>query len=279
MTAEQEKMRPNPPASLREKVHEALFDISSRNGKRVALIIQALILLSVFSISLGTFQNLPNNIKNLLHTLDLIIVYSFTIEFVLRVWVARDRLSYLFSPWGLIDALAVVPYWLVGADVLAVRAFRLLRIVHVLRFSRAARALEHFSHAWRLVRHEIRMFLGMSLIFLYLVALGIWHFEHAAQPEKYANIFDALWWAVVSLTTVGYGDVYPVTVGGRLFTMLVLFVGIGIVAVPSGLLASAFHEIRREELLRAQGDAAHMPDEPVKEDERRARKNDPGAKE
>ncbi len=273
MIRKEDDRRQDMPASLRERAYEALFDVTSRTGRRVALFIQVLILLSVLSISLGTFQNLSHAIKNILHVIDLIIVYSFTVEYVIRLWAARDRLKFLLSPWGIIDLLAVAPYWLVGADVLAVRAFRLLRIVHVLRFSRAAVALEHFSRAWNLVRHEIRMFLGMALIFLYLVALGIWHFEHAAQPEKYANIFDALWWAVVSLTTVGYGDVYPVTVGGRLFTMLVLFVGIGIVAVPSGLLASAFHEIRREDLMRAQeregqGEKATSPMKDEYEDRR-----------
>jgi voltage-gated potassium channel len=82
---------------------------------------------------------------------------------------------------------------------------------------------------------------------LYLSAIGIYHFEHDAQPDKFSSVFDSLWWAVVTLTTVGYGDVFPITPGGRLFTFIVLVMGLGVIAVPSGLLASALSRVRAEE--------------------------------
>ncbi len=82
---------------------------------------------------------------------------------------------------------------------------------------------------------------------LYLSAVGIYHFEHAAQPEVFSSIFDCLWWAVATLTTVGYGDIYPITVGGRLFTFIILILGLGLVAVPTGIVASSLSSIKRKE--------------------------------
>ena len=86
-----------------------------------------------------------------------------------------------------------------------------------------------------------------TLIVLYLAAFGIYHFEHEAQPEQFKSIFHSIWWAVTTLTTVGYGDIYPVTLGGRFFTFVVLMVGLGVVAIPPGLVASALSKAREEE--------------------------------
>jgi voltage-gated potassium channel len=84
----------------------------------------------------------------------------------------------------------------------------------------------------------------VTLLLLYLSAVGIYYFEHDAQPDLYSSVFHSLWWAVATLTTVGYGDVYPITVGGRIFTFLVLLVGLGVVSVPAGLVASALSKAR-----------------------------------
>ncbi len=224
-----------------------LEDLDSPSGRRFALVIQTLIFLSLVSVSLETLPDLPRGWRRLLDVFDLMVILVFTVEYVLRVWVARRPWRFIFSVYGLIDLAVIAPFWIMGADIRALRAFRLLRLVRVLKLVRYSRSLNHFWHAWRLVRADIQMFAGFVAIFLYLSALGIWHFEHEAQPEAFASVFDALWWAVVTLTTVGYGDLYPVTAGGRLFTMLVVLLGIGLVAVPSGLLASAFQEVRRNE--------------------------------
>jgi voltage-gated potassium channel len=91
------------------------------------------------------------------------------------------------------------------------------------------------------------MFGAVALVLIYLSAVGIYYFENSAQPEQFSSIFSSLWWSVVTLTTVGYGDVYPITVGGRIFTFVILMIGLGIIAIPSGMISSALTEARRLE--------------------------------
>ena len=90
------------------------------------------------------------------------------------------------------------------------------------------------------------MFLGASSIMIMLSAVGIYHFEHQAQPEVYRSLFDALWWAVITLTTVGYGDTYPITIAGRLFTFVILMIGLGLIAVPTGIITSSLSTIKQK---------------------------------
>ena len=134
-----------------------------------------------------------------------------------------------------------------GVDLRSVRVLRVLRLLRILRVGRYVQAVERLKRAGRMVREELVLFIGVSLALIYLSAVGVYYFEHDSQPEKFASVFHSLWWAVVTLTTVGYGDVYPVTLGGRLFTFVVLFIGLGIVAVPTGLIASALSKAREGE--------------------------------
>lgn len=155
----------------------------------------------------------------------------------------------MFSFYGFVDIAAILPYFLsAGAyDLRSVRLFRLLRLVRLLKLARYTAALGRFRKAFLIAKEELVIFSGLSVILLYLSAVGIYYFEHDAQPEVFRSIFDGLWWAVATLATVDYGDVYPVTEGGRLFTFIVLVIGLGIVAVPTGLVASALGEARRKE--------------------------------
>ncbi|HHI77306.1 MAG TPA: two pore domain potassium channel family protein, partial [Gammaproteobacteria bacterium] len=103
------------------------------------------------------------------------------------------------------------------------------------------------------IKEELTVFCGVSLVLLYLSAVGIYYFEHDAQPQAFRSLFDGLWWAVATLTTVGYGDVYPITAGGKFFTFVVLLIGLGIVAIPAGLIASALSNVRKGDERRSEG--------------------------
>ena len=111
--------------------------------------------------------------------------------------------------------------------------------------------MRHFGRAMIVAKEQIILFMSITIILIYFSAVGIYFFEHEAQPEKFSSIFDSLWWSIVTLTTVGYGDVYPITVGGRLFTFLILLIGLGIVAIPTGIISSSMTKVfndRHEEL-------------------------------
>ena len=117
--------------------------------------------------------------------------------------------------------------------------FRILKLV------RYNAALTRIDLAFNLAKAELALFLSASTVVIFLAGVGIYHFENPAQPESFASIPDSLWWAVVTLTTVGYGDMYPITAGGRFFTTIILFVGLGLVAVPAGIISSALSEARK----------------------------------
>lgn len=233
---------------IRRRVGEALFSTETTSGRWTGWIIQALIVVSVVAFSIETLPDLGTSTRRALGYFEAVVVIVFTIEYVLRVWSAERPLRYVFSFYGVVDLVAILPYFLSagGYDLRSVRLFRLLRLIRLLKLVRYTAALDRFRRAFLLVKEELIVFSGLSSVLLYLSAVGIYYFEHDAQPEVFQSIFDGLWWAVATLTTVGYGDVYPVTVGGRFFTFVVLVVGLGIVAVPTGLIASALGEVRRQ---------------------------------
>jgi voltage-gated potassium channel len=101
------------------------------------------------------------------------------------------------------------------------------------------KAMRHFTRAMLMAREQIILFMAVTLVLIYFAAVGIYYFENEAQPDHFASIFDSLWWSIVTLTTVGYGDVYPITLGGRIFTFFILLIGLGIVAVPTGIISSS----------------------------------------
>ena len=115
------------------------------------------------------------------------------------------------------------------------------------KLTRYSSAMNRFRMALRFAREEIILFFLFTLILLFVAAIGIYYFENPAQPDVYSSIFDSLWWSVTTLTTVGYGDMYPITAGGRLFTFVVLMIGLGVIAVPTGMLATALAQARQHE--------------------------------
>jgi len=126
-----------------------------------------------------------------------------------------------------------------GSSLTATRALRLVQLARILKLMHLAHAFDHMVEAVRDIRDQLLIFLMMTLIVLFLAAVGIYHFEHDAQPDVFASIPHALWWAVATLSTVGYGDIYPITAGGRFFTGIVLLVGLAVIAVPTGLISAA----------------------------------------
>jgi len=215
----------------------------TRSARAFDVTIQALIVLSLISFPIETLPGLPNWTYAALRVFEVLSVTVFTIEYALRMIVAESTLGFAFSFFGVIDLLAILPFYVAtGVDLRALRAARLFRLLRLLKLARYNDAVKQFGQAVRSIREELVLFFILSGMLVYLAASGIYYFEHPAQPETFASVPHSLWWAVATLTTVGYGDIYPVTVGGKIFTTLILFVGLGIVSIPTGLLASALTE-------------------------------------
>jgi len=210
--------------------------------------ITLLIVLSIVSFCVETLPNLSPSFRSFLQKIEIVTVVIFTLEYLARIYVSKHRLNFVFSFMGIVDLLAILPFYLASSvDLRSLRIFRLFRMLRILKLLRYSDAIMRLLRALYQIKDELVIFGIATLMMLFLAAVGIYHFEHAAQPEVFSNVFDCLWWAVATLTTVGYGDVYPITIGGRLFTFLILMLGLGLVAVPTGLISSALTSLKSEE--------------------------------
>jgi len=232
---------PRAPTFTRDDKGRALFG-------RLEYVFQLLIVISLITFAIETRPTLTPRQHLLLHRVEVFTVTVFTLEYLLRLVFCRPRLSYALSFYGLVDLLAILPFYLTtGLDLRSLRAFRLLRLFRLLKLVRYSAAMQRYHRAFLIAREELIFFGLISLILLYLSAVGIYYFENEAQPDTFASVFHCLWWAIATLSAVGYGDVIPVTLGGRVFTFFVLIIGLGVVAVPSGLFASALSKARERD--------------------------------
>lgn len=233
---------------IKKQLWTILEDNTTKKGRYFDYVIQLFILLSLFSFSLETLPNLPLGLRNLLETFETISIGLFSVEYVLRVIVSKKPFRYIFSFYGIIDLLAVLPFFLnTFLDLRFLRAFRVFRVFRALKLIRYNKALNRFKVAFKIVKEELVLFFIVTMILLFLTSAGIYLFENQAQPEVFKSVFHSGWWSIVTLTTVGYGDVYPITLGGKIFTFFVLMIGIGIVAVPAGLVGTALSKARELE--------------------------------
>lgn len=231
--------------TLKEKVRRVVEESNTRAGRLFDYGIQAFIIFSIIVYAVGTLPNLSERTRKILHIIDIICYVTFTIEYFSRIYIYKKKLKYIFGFYGIIDLLAILPF-LVGStfDLRALRALRVFKIISALRIGKYSKAMNRFSIAMKLIKPELMMYFIVSGIFIFLASAGIYYFEHEVQPVKFASIFHSLWWAIITLTTVGYGDVYPITVGGRVFTFFILLIGLGVVTIPAGLIASSLTKAR-----------------------------------
>ena len=231
--------------SFRDKLRDVVENNTSKKGKLFDNIIQLLIILSLISFSIDTLPNKSSQLKEFLSLFELVCVVLFSIEYFLRIFVAEKPFRYLFSFYGLIDFFAIVPFYLSGIlDLRFLRIFRIFRVFRAFKLIRYNKAIDRFGLAFKYVKEEVILFLIVTAVMIFITSAGIYYFEKDAQPEVFKSVFHSAWWSVVTLTTVGYGDVYPITTGGRIFTFFVLLTGVGLITVPAGLIASALSKAR-----------------------------------
>ncbi|WP_179354516.1 ion transporter [Winogradskyella vidalii] len=212
----------------------------SKQSKRFAYFIQALIILSVITFSIETLPDLKPQTRVVLKAIEAFCVIVFTFEYIARIYVASSKQKFIFSFFGIVDFLAILPFYLsFGIDLRSLRLLRMFRLFRLFKLVRYNKAMRHFGNAMKLAKEQIILFMIITIMLIYFTAVGIYYFENEAQPEHFSSIFSSLWWSIVTLTTVGYGDVYPITVGGRIFTFFMLLIGLGVVAIPTGIISSS----------------------------------------
>ena len=231
--------------TFRSKLRSVVEDNTTKKGKIFDYIIDLLIVLSIIAFSIETFPDNSKRTIEILEKFDIVCFIVFSIEYLLRIYVAKKKTKYLFSFYGVIDFLAIAPFFLSSfLDLRFLRAFRILKIFRSLQSTKFNQAIKRISIASKLIKEELMLFFIVIFILIFTVSSGIYYFENEAQPETFKSVFHSMWWAVVTLMTVGYGDVVPVTLGGRIFTVIVLILGVLIVTVPAGLSATSLMKAR-----------------------------------
>ena len=216
--------------------------------------IMALIAVSVISIFAVTFDLSPKTMRMLDH-IETWSIFIFTAEYLLRIWTAdllhpdltpwRARLKYCRSGMAIIDLLAILPFYLprlLPIKLLGLRVLRLVRLLRLFKLNRYSESLSSIAAVFKSKARDIAASFFVVTLLLIVSSLFIYYAEHDAQPDNFRNAFSGLWWAVATLTTVGYGDIYPITPLGRLFGAVIAILGIGMVAIPTGIISSGFME-------------------------------------
>ena len=229
----------------------------SRFGKFVSATLTAVIVLNVFALILGTVQGIHDLSPTAFFAIEVASVAIFTVEYILRLWASTadpgfsrpysGRIRYMTSPLMLIDLLAILPFYvaLVIPVPLDLRILRSVRLAF--RIARSSRHLAGVSILARVIqakRRELVSVVAVLSMLLVLTSSLVYFAENGVQPEVFSSIPETMWWGIITLTTIGYGDAYPITMAGRALTGVMAVMGIGLFALPAGILGSGFiHEV------------------------------------
>ena len=208
------------------------------------------VILSVAVIILLTVQGLDPRLLAVLVGADAVLGWFFVAEYVTRLGATQAQdpspkaaASYAFSFFGVIDLLTILPVVLpffFGSGLASLKALRMFRLLRVLKLVRHNQSMLRLGKVIASIRPALATTFFMTMLIVVITSIFMFQIEHEAQPEAFPNVIATFWWAITTLTTVGYGDVYPVTVAGKVFSALLSLLGIGIVAIPTGLISAAY---------------------------------------
>jgi voltage-gated potassium channel len=249
----------------KKSVKEYFFHILEKEGTSdlPSVIVDRTLMLSIFvSVMVIILETVPSYepYKPTFFIIECVLVGIFTLEYIMRLWVSdlkdgfshpiKGRIRHMLTPLAIVDLLAILPFYLplfFMLEFAVLRVLRLIRLLRMLKFLRYSNSIQAFRDVIRLKYEELTMVFIITVIVLIFSAAILYHFEHEAQPEAFSSIPAAMWWGVATLTTVGYGDIYPVTSIGRFFASVIALMGVGLVALPAGILGSGFVAIKRRQ--------------------------------
>lgn len=245
---------------LKTRVYQTLSGTTASKAARlVSVSLMALIILNVLAVIAESVESIRLDYGQLLTGFETFSVAVFSLEYVLRIWSCTSaprfqhpitgRLRYLFTPLAIVDLLAILPALLMwaGVDLRVLRILRLVRMFRLAKLGRYSKTLQTMVDIVRYKREELALSLMLMLTMLVIASSLMYTFENAQQPEAFSSIPASMWWGITTLTTVGYGDVYPVTAVGKLLAAAIAVIGIGLFALPAGIIASAFIELNGRE--------------------------------
>ncbi len=233
------------------KLKTSLYNLLYKNKGFISFI-YGLIILNVVALVLGSYEPLEKSFHSTFRAFEIFSVAVFTFEYLARLWTANlnadknaSRWRFFKSYYGIVDLVAILPFYLpmiFPFDLRIVRILRLFRLLRIFKLGRFSNSMKTISDVIRDSKSELIITVFVAAILLLLSSTIMFCVEHDAQPDKFASIGHSFWWAVATLTTVGYGDVYPITAVGKIISGVIALIGIGFVALPTGILSSAFIE-------------------------------------
>jgi len=248
------------------KLHEIIFEADTKGGKIFDIVLLIAILISVLIVIISSVESIFNKYGSFLRFFEWVFTILFTIEYILRIYSIKKPFKYIFSFMGIIDFLSIIPTYLVflypPIHVLVdIRAIRLIRVFRVFKLSRYLRGAHIMQIALKSSRPKIIVFLlSVTLI---VILIGSLMYIVEGQKNGFENIPKSIYWSVVTLTTVGYGDVVPVTTFGKILASIIMIIGYGIIAVPTGIVSAAMARYSTKvstQSCRACSKEGHEPD-------------------
>lgn len=239
------------PSTFRNKLHEVIFEADTPAGKAFDVILLLAIVLSVLVVILESVASLKAAYGNIFYIAEWVFTILFTLEYVLRLYAINKPLKYAFSFFGIVDLLSILPTFLSlvlpGSQyLLTIRAFRLLRVFRVFKLTRYLDESGAIMKA--MVASRIKITVFVTFVLIVVVIMGtIMHMIEGTQNTGFSNIPHSIYWAIVTLTTVGYGDIAPVTDIGRFISAVLMIMGYAIIAVPTGIVTAEFAKVSRDE--------------------------------
>ena len=232
-----------------------IIQVGSRSDIPSRVYDLALVTAVLVNIFIALFETFPESAPYLttMRAAEGVTVAFFTIDYILRIWtasylyrgvsVSRARIKFIFSWAGMVDFLSCVPYYLpffFAKSAVVLRMFRIIRILRIFRIQHYADPLKAIATVLKKKRGQLLSSRFIVLILMITASLLMYGLEHEAQPEVFSNAFSGFWWAANTLLTVGYGDMVPVTLAGKVCGVILTFLGVGMVAIPTGILSAGF---------------------------------------